>query len=221
MNGVGNIDLATVADAYAVPLFICVALVLAIVACYSYKLLRLTFLCTFTVVLGVVGATVADMFIPAVAGIEISGAVGLVCGIIGAVIGKKCFKLCAFVFGAAEAYVAANSVVLMFPDIELFQNPIAVLIISIVCALIIGILSIFIYKALWIIVASVGSMVLSGAAVGYALTEGAAFVLDSATNSLVATYPAENPIFILAGMAIGLIVGIVVAVNQFRNSYDY
>jgi hypothetical protein len=200
---------------------IALAFVLAVVACYSYKILRFELVLSFSVVLATVGAIVSEMFIPAIEGVNINAAVGLVCGLIGAFIGKKLFKLCCFVYGAAIGYLIGLVVMTMFAELPLFQNAIVALALPIVCALVVGLLSIFIFKAVYIIVASVGGMTAAGTLIGAALTKGAEFVVDATTGAYSFTYPENNVIFILAGAAIGLIVGIIVAVNQFRNSYEY
>ena len=221
MNGAGNIDLNTILGLYAVPVFIAAAFVYIIYACYCYKLLRFSLVLAFSAIFGVAGAFVTEMFVPAVAGINVSAAVGVVCAIIGALVGKNLFKFCVFVVGAALGFVVGMVLPTFLPNVEFLQNPTILLIVAAVCALVVGILSIFLFKALYIIINCVGGVAVAGAMVGAALTDGVEFITDPATGALSIATPGNNMTFILAGAVLGLIAGIVIAVNQFKNSYDY
>ena len=108
--------------ASAASIFIALAFIIAVFACYSYKILRFELVLSFSVALGALGAFISAMFVPAIEGINVGAAVGLVCGLIGAFIGKKLFKLCCFVYGAGIGYAVAVVVMFMFADLPLFQN---------------------------------------------------------------------------------------------------
>lgn len=219
MNGATSFDVTTLMNDYAVAILIGLALALVVEACYSYKLLRINLVLIFGVTFATVGAVLGGMFIPAVSGVNVGVAIGAVCGIIGALIGKNCFKFCMFICGAGLGYVVGAIVVALFaPQVAFLQDPIVALVVLAVCALIIGILSIFILKTVYILVMSVGGMTVAGALAGLAVTEG---VVVSITGSSFSYTLPENLVFVLAGAAVGLIAGIIAAVYQFRNSYEF
>ena len=88
------------------------------------------------------------------------------------------------------------------PDVEFFSQQIGVWVIDGICAIIVGVLSLFLFKFIYIVSTSLGGMV------------GAAVLIVSTIKSHAGGYATA------VAVLIGIIAGIIAAVNQYKTSGD-
>ena len=192
---------------------------LAVVATWSWRLLKLALPVVGAIIFANVGAMVAPMVVNAaqmdyVGPVSVNALVIMLCALLGAILMGVLYKLAIILVGAAGGWVVGNVVSGFItanqPDLELFQwvdgnMPLGYIIVSAICAVILGLLAVFIFKALYILITSVGSMITAGSLVG----------------ATIINYADENALTVLGLCTfVGIIVGIICAVHQFKTAND-
>ena len=137
--------------------------------------------------------------------IDLTAAVAVVLALLGLILGRYAYKFARFLFVGYSAYeigvVATKSLAASMPDVEFFATATGELVIGIAAAVIIAILSIFLFKFLYILVTSVSGMV------------GCAVLL---VDAVMTTMP-EWYIVVPAGA----VVGILAMIFQYKNTAEY
>ena len=192
---------------YVVPALLAVVVVLAVVAYYGYWLFKKLFVIVGAAGFGVAGAMLVapklnemlNLTLPL--GISFDAVVGVVCAIVGALLTAYAFKLSLFLLGAGAGFGAGLIVSGLLKDtVEFFATQTGVLVLGAVCALVAAILTVLLFRVLFILVTSVGGLALAGACLALA-------VMPEATIVIVAVFA-----------AIGLVLGIFAARKQFLAS---
>ena len=200
-------------------LVVTIIAILAVVATWSWRLFKLELPVVGAIIFANLGAIVAPMIINAaqmeyVGPISLNAIVIMACALLGAILMGVLYKLAIILVGAAGGWVIGNVISGVIaanqPDLEFFKSvdgslPIGYIIVSAVCAVILGLLAVFIFKALFILITSIGSMISAGALVG----------------STIINYADENALAVIGLCSIlGVIAGIICAVHQFKTAND-
>ena len=136
------------------------ALLLGLMAIYSYKILRITLTLGGASVFGVLGcfllAPFLQKFITVPEEINFSFAVGFVCAIIGGLLMNLLFKFALFVSGAIAGWMLGTTVIngilgTLFPTVEFFNTQLGDLVVDAVCAITVGVVSLFLFKFVYIV----------------------------------------------------------------------
>ena len=200
-------------EAYLFVAVLAAAVVCGIVALYSYKLFRIELVIEGILLFGILGGVVlgpwlenALTFIPD--SISISAILGILLAIIGGFIMHFFFKFALFITGAAIGWFGMYSFGLgflaeKFPDFAFFQDNAGKIIIPILTAIILGVIFIFLFKFLYIILTSFGGMC------------GAAVLLG------LAIVPDGGMVVLIASLVVGAIAGICATVYQYKNNSKY
>lgn len=190
---------------------ICLALLM--LAFYSYRILRIELSASAAIGCGVLGYTFLAPFIfENIQGlpewIDFAAILGLACAILGFVLAYAIHKLAIFIVGAASGFIAGFYVALWaamkWSEVAFLQSQIFLWITCGVLALACGIIFVYLFKPLYIIVTAVGGSV------------AAAFLLGLSIfgENLFSTY------FLIGTLSVGAIVGIVASVVQFKKASE-
>ena len=189
---------------------------LILMATWGYRLFRLTLPVTGAIAFAMIGTFVSHYVVewvgsPIIADmILVDPLVVLVCALLGAIIFGALFKLGIFVVGAAAGWTVGINVLVALannmPDVEFFYTEAAYYIFAIAGALILGFLCAFLFKPLFILITSIGSMAIAGIVVGSAV--------------IIPPVSDEQSILTFVGVsaAVGAVAGIFCAVHQFKTS---
>ena len=193
--------------------------VLMVWATWSWRLFKLVLPCAGAVIFSTVGGMAVPFAVEALGSnvigpVNVNAAVVFVCAILGAILMGVLYKLGLIVIGAFAGWTIGSTVngilAASNPDVEFFQSvegnlPMGQLVIGIICAIILGILAIFIFKALYIVICSVGCMTAAGCLAGVTL----------------ASFTDEISMYVIYAMTVvGVIAGVFCAVHQFKTAND-
>lgn len=192
---------------------------LAVVATWSWRLLKLALPVVGAIIFANVGAMLSPMVVNAaqmeyVGPVSLNALVIIACALLGAILMGVLYKLAIILVGAAGGWVVGNFICGVIaanqPDLEFFKwvdgnMPIGYIIVSAICAVILGLLAVFIFKALYILTTSLGSMLSAGTLLGFTIIN----------------YADENSYAVIAVCTvIGVIAGIICAAHQFKTAND-
>jgi len=178
-------------------------------AIYGYRFFKAVFPVVFSATL----VSVAYAYVPALLEtiglnlevIDLVATVAVVLAILGFVLGRYAYKLSLFLFVGYDAYLGGvavtKSLAEQYPDVEFFSGAVGELVIGLAAAVILAVLSIFLFKALFIVITSIGGMAIT-----------AVCLVDAILPTLPAWYIV---------IPVGAVVGIVAAVKQFKNNSVY
>ena len=208
MNGVVPGELAQFAG---FPIVLIATLILGLLALYSYRIFRITLTVGGAIAFGLVGSVLVAPLLTGLigelpAGLQMEYICGFLFALIGGVTMKFFFKVALFVSGAGVGWMFGTSVCAIIqsflPDVEFFSQQIGVWVIDGICAIIVGVLSLFLFKFIYIVSTSLGGMV------------GAAVLIVSTIKPHAGGYATA------VAVLIGIIAGIIAAVNQYKTSGD-
>ena len=177
-----------------------------VIALYSYKIFRVTLSVMGAVIFGFVGESYVAPAVITTASegmFNYSALVTLGCALVGAILMGVILKLALFVCGGAVGYLSGGFIAgLLAPSIEFFATETGVLVAGIAAAVILGVLSIFLFKLLYILGTGLAGMYIVGVAlVGYAMQ-------------------GSSEIVVYAPYAIAVLGGLIATVVQYkRESY--
>ena len=198
--------------------YIAVAVIAAmfLIATWSWRLFKLALPVEGALIFAMIGVYVVPMIPESVAipYVDLGVAVVFVLALVGALIMKSFYKLAVVVIGAAGGWIAGTTIsgviAASFPDIAFFVSvdgkpAIGTIVVGAACALVVGILSVFIFKGLYIISTSVGGMICAF------VTAGVMLFANSGIDLLV-----------VMGVStfIGIIAGVICCAHQFRTADD-
>ena len=191
------------------PIMLVAVLLLGLLALYSYKIFKITLTLGGAIVFGMIGNSMLTPIIlgfmeKAPEGINLGIAVGFVCALIGGVLMNFFFKLALFISGAGAGWMVGATVVELvrglFPTVEFLKGDLGALVISAFSALTLGVLSLFLFKFIYIVFTSLGGMI-------------AAIVM------VVTSIKPDPGIGVLSvAVVIGMIAGIIAAAGQSKSS---
>ncbi len=193
------------------PIVLIAVLVLGLLALYSYRIFRITLTLGGAIAFGLVGSIVIAPLLKGMIGelplgFQMEYVLGFIFALIGGVTMKFFFKVALFVSGAGVGWMFGTSVCAIvqsfLPDVEFFSQQIGVWVIDGICAIIVGVLSLFLFKFIYIVSTSLGGMV------------GAAVLIVSTVKPQAGGYATA------VAVLIGIIAGIISAVNQYKTSGD-
>lgn len=177
-----------------------------VIAFYSYKIFRVALAVMGALIFGGIGEMyVAPMiFKTASEGMfNYSALVALGCALLGAILMGAIYKLALFVCGGAIGYLSGGFVAaLLAPHVEFFASETGVLVTSIACAVILGVLSIFLFKFLYIVGSGLLGMYISGSAIVTYAMQG------------------DGEIVKYAPFVIAVVGGVIAAVFQYKHADD-
>ena len=189
----------------------CIALVL--LAFYSYRILKLEL----SISAAIGGAYLGYLFAPNMLapladtlpeGVDFAVIIGVACAILGWVLAWALHKLAVFLVGAAGGFyggtIAFAFIALRFPDVEFLSSEIFCWIITIVCAILAGVIFLYLFKFLYIFITSFGGMI------------GAAYLLDISMFG----YNAHEPMYLYPTLAVGAVFGLIAMVVQYKKAED-
>ena len=181
-----------------------------ILAFCGVKLFRIAITLSGTYLFGTVGNTIVAAFLYENLGeallelpINVAVLVGFAFAAIGFVLSYKLYKLAIFLFGGAIGYVLGNTVAAMLAanlEGEFFTSEMFPLIVSVVCAILVGIITLFIFKFLYIFVTSFAGMCTAMLSAWLVI--------------------APTTVFLIIFGILALILSIVAMVYQFKHSED-
>lgn len=136
------------------------------------------------------------------AAVDLDVIIALVCAMIGLLLAHFAYDFIIFCIGAAAGYLVgyyyvAGLVQNYFPDLGFLASNIAHIAVGCVCALIVSIFFMIIFKHLYIITSSIGFMALAGYILSKAVMEG------------------DNNSVAFGFVAIGVVIGVFMMVHQF------
>lgn len=208
MGNSGNVDayLPIGEGATGIVLTLVTVVIGVVIAFYSYRIFRVALSVMGAVIFGGIGEMyIAPMiFKTASEGMfNYSALVALGCALVGAILMGAIYKLALFVCGAAAGYLSGGFVAsLLAPSVEFFASETGILVTGIACAVILGVLSIFLFKFLYIVGSGLLGMYVSGGAlVAYALQ-------------------GDGDIVKYAPFVIAVVGGIIAAVFQYKHAED-
>ncbi len=190
-----------------------VCVVLVLLAFYSYRILRVELSASAAIGGGALGyLVIAPLVLSNIQGlpegIDFAAIIGIVCAILGWIIAWALHKLAIFLVGAGGGFYAGSFVYLFvalkWPEVEFLQSSAFFWIVSGILALAAGIIFVYLFKPLYILVTSVGGV--TGAA--YLL---GASVFGAQVNEVQYLAPV---------LAVGAIFGTVAAVVQFKKASE-
>ena len=192
-------DIQTLLGSYSAYLTFPIVLIVAVVAGFfafnGYSIFKKCLSLFGAIAFGVVGSSIIAPIIPLeLPFINFNALVGIVLAVVGAILMIYVYKLAIFVIGAAGGYFVAQ--LFIAPLFEL-QGTVA-LVVSIVAAVILGIIALLLFKPLFIISSSVLSLTVVGALASYVV------------------FAEANMIITIVCAVIGLVIGIIAAVKQFQ-----
>lgn len=188
-------------------------------ATWSWRLLKLMLPVSGAIIFAALGNLLVPFAVETVGNqyigpISVGSAVVLLCALAGALLMGLLYKLAIILLGAAGGWaiggVISGMIAANQPDLELFVstdgNPsMGSIIVCAVCAILLGVLAVFVFKALYIIISSVGSMIIAFTLAGVTLVN----PTDETSMTLLAVF-----------MILGIVVGVFCAVHQFKTAND-
>lgn len=157
---------------------------------------------------GYLGYIIADFCIGEnviVEGVDLAGAIGIVCAGIGALIFVKILKFSLFLCGGLVGFMSGNlicgALALWLPSADFFHTDAGMYVISGVAALILGFLFMLLFKPLYIIGTSFSGGICAG-------LSAAIIVLGI------------NDMAINIGLVAGLVIGLICCIVQFKRAAD-
>jgi len=193
------------------PILLSVALALILVALYSYRIFRLELSVGGAIGCGTAGYLFLAPFIlekiPNLPeGIDFAAIIAIVCAILGWVLIYALHKISLFLCGAGVGFyigmILAAYLAAALPDAAIFQNNIVFWVICGICALALGIIFVFLFKPLYIILTSFGGMI------------GAAMLMA------IAIFGQPDSIVLYVTLGVGAVLGIIGTVVQFKKAND-
>lgn len=196
-----------------------VVAILALAATWSWRLFKLFLPLEGAIIFAYVGNMIAPFAVEALGGeylgpFSVTAVIVMLCAVLGAVLMGTLYKLAIVLVGAAGGWMLGNVVSgfisVSQPDLELFRfaeegMPLGYIIVSAICAVILGVLAVFIFKALYIVLTSVGSMISAGAMIG----------------SVIVNPMDENSAILLSVFTVlGVVAGVFCTVHQFKTAND-
>ena len=199
------------ADFAGFPIILIATLILGLMAIYSYKIFRITLTLGGAIVCGLVGSSLVAPIVVgllgegAPLGIEMEYAIGFIFALIGGVTMNFFFKVALFISGAGAGWMVGSTIVTsivrsILPTVEFLNTSIGEYVINGVCAIIVGVLSLFLFKFIYIVFTSLGGMI------------GASLLIVTSIK------PEAGNAATMVAIAIGFIAGIIAAVNQYKSS---
>ena len=193
------------------PMVLSVALALVLVAIYSYRIFRLELSVSGAVGCGALGYIFLAPFLldklPTVEWIDLAAVIGVVCAILGWVLIYALHKVSLFLCGAAIGFYAgifvASFLALNFTDVALLQNEVFFYVVCGICALACGIIFVFLFKLLYILITSFGGMI------------GACYLIS------LSVFNEMNPPILYGTLAVGAVLGIIASVVQFKKASEH
>ena len=183
-----------------------------IFALFGYKLFKIELAITGAATFGLLGFWyLAPLIVNALGervpeNVNLYVITGLACAAIGAVLVILIHKLAIFVGGAAAGAAIGWGVCMLvgmyYTESEFINSMAGRIVFAVVGGLIFGVLFLFLFKPIYIIVTSVGGMVVVG------------YLVASSVMSI------ESPIVVGISMAVGGLLGVFAAVYQFRSNRD-
>ena len=190
----------------------CIALVLT--AFYSYRILRLELSISAALAGGYFGyLLLAPLLLEKIAdtlpeGVDFAVVIGVVCAILGWILAWVLHKIAVFLVGASGGFFggtfAFGFIASMFPEVEFLSSDIFYWIITIVCALLAGVIFVYLFKFLYIFITSFGGMV------------GASYLLGVSMFG----ENAHEPMFLYPTLAVGAVFGLIAMVVQYKKAED-
>jgi len=191
--------------------FALIAVIVGIaLAFHSTKLFKICITFVGTVFFGIIGCDVVAPLILAAIGdaalelpFNISPIIGFVFALIGYFLTYKLYKFAIFLFGGAIGYFLGNAIATLIavnnPDVEFLTSELFLIIVSIVCAIILGYLTLFIFKFLYIFTTSFSGMIVACLA------------------AYIAIAPEDMVYLVIFGI-LALILSIIAMVYQYKQS---
>lgn len=196
-------DLAGIFSLALIAVFLCV-----LISFYGYKIFRFELTLLGALGFGLLGYLVISPFVTDLIGsaidfeILISAAVGLLMAIIGAVFVNVFYRISLGLLGLLTGYLLGAYLyiwlLVLNPDVTFLRESYVSIIITVLVALIVGVLFFFFFRFIYIILSSFGGMILASM-----------IILGSVTTAVSALY----------AIPVGVIAGIFAAKRQFAN-YD-
>ena len=194
------------------PVVLVAVILLGLLAMYSYKIFRITLTVGGSIVCGVLGSMFVAPFVTGFIGKSVMGfdmvySIGFICALLGGLLMNSFFKLALFISGAGAGWIMGGTVVYglvvaMLPNVPYINEPLGMLCVKGVCALVVGILSLFLFKFIYIVFTSLGGMI------------GAILLV------IISVKPHPGTPVLMVAVLIGLILGIIAASKQYKNSGD-
>ena len=193
-------------DKYFFITLISIALFLVFNAFFGYKIFKFAIIIESSVGLGFLSyAFVGPFFVKTVSeAVNVYAIFGIVGAILGIILAVFLFKIMLFLNGAALGGISCLSFFYLFRfDSVILSSTWFIITASVISAILIGLLFVFLFKPIYILITSVGGMTLAG------------FIL----SALIC--PKVLVILSIIFSAVGFIAGIVAAVYQFRRNSKY
>ena len=189
-------------------------LALTLTAFYSYRILKIELSISAALAGGYFGYLfLAPMILEKIAdtlpeGIDFAVIIGAVCAILGWILAWALHKLAVFLVGAAGGFYGGTFafvfIAYKFPEVEFLQTDIFYWIITIVCAILAGVIFVYLFKFLYIFITSFGGMV------------GASYLLGISMFG----EKAHEPMFLYPTLAVGAVFGLIAMVVQYKKAED-
>lgn len=187
-------------------------IVLILIAFCSYRFLRLELSVSGAIGLGFVGYTYAPLLLAQIQGlpegIDYSALVGAVCAILGWILAWLLHKIAIFAVGAGAGFslgtIVFGFIYAAFPDVEFLGTPAFYYIVSIICAIAVGIIFVYLFKPIYIILTSFGGMICAG------------FLLSFSIFGMAAL----SGTYLYATLAAGAVLGLIATIVQFSKSSE-
>lgn len=193
-------------DKYFFVTLISAVLFLVFNAFFGYKIFKFAIIIESSVGLGFLFyAFVGPFFVKTVPeSVNVYAIFGIVGAIVGILLAVFLLKLMLFINGAALGAISCLSFFFLFTfDSAILSSTWFAITVSVISAILIGLLFVFLFKPIYILITSVGGMTLAG------------FIL----SALIC--PAILVILSIIFSAVGFILGIAAAVYQFRRNSKY
>ena len=203
-------EILTVIEANFFALSLVAIILYAFCAFYGYRIFKFSMKFISAVALGVVGANLVAPLVTEALGtatvgpVSLSALIGLLFAVVGFVIAVYVYKLALFLLGAGAGFLAGELVtdILVSSGVlaDFFASDAGYWVACGVCALVLGLLCAFLFKPLFIVISSIGSM----------------FCVFSVVAVLLFSAETVTGIIALIPAILAVIVGIVAAVKQFK-----
>ena len=195
------------------PISLVVVLILGLSALYSYRIFKIMLTVTGALGAGIGGYLgAAPLILNSLESVpeafDLKVVIGIVAALLGGLLINFLFKVALCLSGAAVGFLGGSTLILpllinQFPDSEFFTGNAGLWVVGGICALILGILFIFLFKFFYIVTSSLGGMI------------GASVILG------VQVAPNSGMIAIIISALIGVIAGIFAAVFQYKSAAEY
>lgn len=149
------------------PSLIC-AIACIVIAFFAYKIFKLSITVSVSCGFGILGAWLTPMVLKGItlpAGLSLTPIMTFALAIIGALLAMWLYKVAIFAVGAGLGYfggvIAAKYLGAAGAGVAFFDGTAGQIIVSVVCALIIGVVLLICYKYIYIIITSIGAVALA------------------------------------------------------------